>query len=417
MSYVPGDRSHQTELVSIQKTTTTPEDSDEYRCKLTGTPDRTITVTVLNVTTTSMEYVKGMDTATFTCNMATNIAPEKYDMHWQKGDVGLEKDEKIDFTEDSLIITNPIRQDCGEYFCVFKFKNDDNQVAKVPVNFYAPPYVRKFDKSKNLIEGDPLTLRCDVVAYPPTSITWFKDDVRVEDHKKIVVTVDDKNNIEDGMLQIAQVDFDDKGKYMCLAYSPYFNQSANGTIVVRVKDKLAALWPFLGIVAEVIVLCIIIFIYEKKRGKSEDEVNDADAGNQPMLLTTRAKMKSGREMSELKLQESFLYHTVTEINYRRSKCGYFGTQNSSFVRTYLKDVFRTITLAKWCTDSRRTVVHYIHHLNRMENAISEIEQSLTSCHYPNWPRFTSLHLSRHSTTWEGELEISSDCDHFKISDC
>ncbi|XP_067666788.1 basigin-like [Haliotis asinina] len=278
MSYVPGDRSHQTELVSIQKTSTTPEDSDEYRCKLTGTPDRTITVKVLNVTTTNTEYVKGMETATFSCNMATNIDPEKYVMYWQKGEQRLEKDEKIEITEDSLTINNPVRSDCGEYFCVFKFK-DDNQVAKVPVNFYAPPYVRKFDKSKNLIEGDPLTLRCDVVGYPATSITWFKDDVRVEDHKKIVVTVDDHSNIEDGMLQIAEVDFDDKGKYMCLAYSSYFNQSANGTIVVRVKDKLAALWPFLGIVAEVIVLCIIIFIYEKKRGKSEDEVNDADAGN------------------------------------------------------------------------------------------------------------------------------------------
>lgn len=48
MSYVPGDRSHQTELVSIQKTSTSSADSEEYRCKLTGTPDRTITVTVLN---------------------------------------------------------------------------------------------------------------------------------------------------------------------------------------------------------------------------------------------------------------------------------------------------------------------------------------------------------------------------------
>lgn len=32
-------------------------------------------------------------------------------------------------------------------------------------------------------------------------------------------------------------------------------------------DKLAALWPFLGICAEVIILCTIIFIYEKMRAK------------------------------------------------------------------------------------------------------------------------------------------------------
>lgn len=41
------------------------------------------------------------------------------------------------------------------------------------------------------------------------------------------------------------------------------------------SDKLAALWPFLGIVAEVAILCLIIFIYEKKRSKESDDEEDA----------------------------------------------------------------------------------------------------------------------------------------------
>lgn len=45
-------------------------------------------------------------------------------------------------------------------------------------------------------------------------------------------------------------------------------------------DKYAALWPFLGICAEVIVLCTIIFIFERRRSKkqideSENEQNNA----------------------------------------------------------------------------------------------------------------------------------------------
>lgn len=40
--------------------------------------------------------------------------------------------------------------------------------------------------------------------------------------------------------------------------------------------KLAALWPFLGICAEVFVLCAIILIYEKKRNKQEMEDSDTD---------------------------------------------------------------------------------------------------------------------------------------------
>lgn len=46
--------------------------------------------------------------------------------------------------------------------------------------------------------------------------------------------------------------------------------------MIRIKDKYAALWPFLGICAEVIILCAIIIIYEKKRNKTELEESDTD---------------------------------------------------------------------------------------------------------------------------------------------
>lgn len=40
--------------------------------------------------------------------------------------------------------------------------------------------------------------------------------------------------------------------------------------------KLAALWPFLCICAEVIVLCAIILIYEKRRNKEGLDESDTD---------------------------------------------------------------------------------------------------------------------------------------------
>jgi basigin len=39
---------------------------------------------------------------------------------------------------------------------------------------------------------------------------------------------------------------------------------------VRVHSRLAALWPFLGIVAEVLVLLTIIFMCEKRQKPSEE---------------------------------------------------------------------------------------------------------------------------------------------------
>lgn len=44
--------------------------------------------------------------------------------------------------------------------------------------------------------------------------------------------------------------------------------------VLRVKDPLAAVWPFCGIVAEVILLCIIIFFCERRKAGAEEVVYD-----------------------------------------------------------------------------------------------------------------------------------------------
>lgn len=41
--------------------------------------------------------------------------------------------------------------------------------------------------------------------------------------------------------------------------------------ILRVKDKLAALWPFLGICGEIIVLFSVLFTYEKMCKKPEDD--------------------------------------------------------------------------------------------------------------------------------------------------
>lgn len=47
-------------------------------------------------------------------------------------------------------------------------------------------------------------------------------------------------------------------------------------ILIEYIGKLAALWPFLGICAEVFVLCGIILVYEKRRNKEGLDESDTD---------------------------------------------------------------------------------------------------------------------------------------------
>uniref|UniRef100_A0A672KLV5 Immunoglobulin I-set domain-containing protein n=1 Tax=Sinocyclocheilus grahami TaxID=75366 RepID=A0A672KLV5_SINGR len=81
-----------------------------------------------------------------------------------------------------------------------------------------------------------------------------------------------KNTPNKTTLYVKDLDISkDMGMYQCQGTNEI--GSASDKIQLRVRSQLAALWPFLGIVAEVIILITIIFIYEKRR--KPDEINDA----------------------------------------------------------------------------------------------------------------------------------------------
>ena len=73
---------------------------------------------------------------------------------------------------------------------------------------------------------------------------------------------------------------DDRRGYKCVVYN--ISQPANcseAIFFLRVKDKYAALWPFIGIVAEVVVLCIIIFVCEHGRNSKNEFEDEGINGN------------------------------------------------------------------------------------------------------------------------------------------
>ncbi|CAF1168644.1 unnamed protein product [Adineta ricciae] len=90
--------------------------------------------------------------------------------------------------------------------------------------------------------------------------------------------------IENNELVIEQVKKIHRGYYSCELNDVKFS------VLLRVKDRLAALWPFLGIVGIVVVLVAIILIFEKrqksnKRAAATDD-DDQDQANDPLVRTT-----------------------------------------------------------------------------------------------------------------------------------
>uniref|UniRef100_A0A7N5K0X8 Basigin n=1 Tax=Ailuropoda melanoleuca TaxID=9646 RepID=A0A7N5K0X8_AILME len=151
----------------------------------------------------------------------------------------------------------------------------------------AGPKISTSPETEHGNEGDAIELICKCNGYPPvTKWTWFK--MADQGPQPILNGTDGRlfisSNDSRTVLRIIPLNLEkDPGNYVCNAT----NQLGEGSAVVnlRVRSRLAALWPFLGIVAEVLVLVTVIFIYEKRRKPSEIP-DDDDGGSAPLKGNT-----------------------------------------------------------------------------------------------------------------------------------
>lgn len=216
-----------------------------------------------------------LDADTFLqCNMSHDST---VNITWSKNGVPIDfssdKFEKQD--NNTMVIKKGKLEDAGTYVCAVGVDFSRN----ITFNLKTRVKVEKFDKSINAVQGDRLVLTCKGVSNPPPIVTWYKDNLPIKDNNSTEhIKFEDANNLTDSQLVIEQLEETDRAVYRCHLANDI--NDVNITIMVRVKDKLAALWPFLGILAEVAVLCTIIFIYEKRRAKQEYDESDTDPNNE-----------------------------------------------------------------------------------------------------------------------------------------
>ncbi|XP_054254444.1 basigin [Indicator indicator] len=222
-----------------------------------------------------------------TCNMSGPYSGIE-GHEWVHGNKVLQTDTDSG-TSTSYTIEGKMEEHSGVYECVYKA----NPVVKGQVNVSVPPQVTAYKKSEHGNEGDTGVLTCKSASFPPV-VTWVwskngQEPILNGSGRYIIKSSGNKTELRILKLNIEE----DTGDYHCNGTNAY---GTSGAVVnLRVRSRLAALWPFLGIVAEVLVLVTIIFIYEKRR-KPDEVLDDDDGGSAPLKSNaTNHKDKNVRQ--------------------------------------------------------------------------------------------------------------------------
>ncbi|EDL89403.1 basigin, isoform CRA_a [Rattus norvegicus] len=268
------------------------EDTGTYECRASSDPDRNhltrpprvkwvraqASVVVLEPGTI-VTSVQEVDSKTQLTCFLNSSGIDIVGHRWMRGGKVLQEDTLPDL---QMKYTVDADDRSGEYSCIFL----PEPVGRGNINVEGPPRIKVGKKSEHASEGEFVKLICKSEAsHPPVDEwVWFKTSDTgdqtisngTEANSKYVII----STPELSELIISDLDMNvDPGTYVCNATNS--QGSARETISLRVRSRLAALWPFLGIVAEVLVLVTIIFIYEKRR-KPDQTLDEDDPGAAPL---------------------------------------------------------------------------------------------------------------------------------------
>ncbi|XP_054666430.1 embigin isoform X2 [Grus americana] len=225
------------------------------------------------VSGTSIEKNITLDSATgieLSCRLDSKYSYLKnLQMTWKRGN---ETIEHINKTENSWGIQLKILDNSklGSYSCTLKGEEEISAIFHLQV-----PKIEGKEKPIVSYEGDTAVMICKSFGYTPIAWTWYRtngsEQIAINDSLLADKYVINSISANVTHLKILKLTGEDDGVYWCEA--AFELGKSKGRLKLKVLSFMVPLKPFLAIVAEVVILVTIIFLYEmySKKKCAEDE--------------------------------------------------------------------------------------------------------------------------------------------------
>lgn len=173
--------------------------------------------------------------------------------------------------EYKLIIVPTLEEDAGEFTC-----SSPELLESHVFNVVANVYFRFNPPNVYLTEGNRLEIYCLAYGTDP-EITWTVGNQTYNQSAGNIILREDWRGINNSILIIESVAYADRQLYNCTAinmatrFGNVGYEAAVESTLVRIREKLAPVWPVCGIACEAVILFILYLIYNRAKDDEESQ--------------------------------------------------------------------------------------------------------------------------------------------------